>query len=111
MVLFQIGMRCSLVFRTFFNNSCSKPCFLLNIGHNSITGTIPTEVGGLNNVTALLTRKFYFDPGWCHHIVIDDLRLTHCFLRCMPSANNSITGTIPTELGAMEKLGFVFLGK
>ncbi len=69
MVIFNIGARCSLVFHTFFNNSRSKPCFLLNIEHNSCTGTIPTEVGGLKNVGVLSTGKFYFDPGWSYHIV------------------------------------------
>mmetsp|Transcript_11651 Transcript_11651/g.29499 ORF Transcript_11651/g.29499 Transcript_11651/m.29499 type:complete len:411 (-) Transcript_11651:72-1304(-) len=52
---------------------------IFNIEHNSCTGTIPTEVGGLKNVGVLST------------------------------AFNSITGTIPTELGAMEKLGSIDL--
>ena len=78
----------------------------LNLSFNSLSGTIPTELGDL---TALQTLNFANNSGLTGGIPTQLGSLTA--LRTLDLSNNSgLTGGIPTELGDLTALEYLDLG-
>jgi hypothetical protein len=88
---------------------CRLTCQCIS-GDNSLTGTIPTEIGMMTSLTYLAIRKlssFAFRglrPCW------DFLPYT-CHFILQISDQNSLTGTIPTEIGMLTSLMLLKIGK
>jgi hypothetical protein len=69
---------------------------------NSLTGSLPTELGALTKLTNLSMCK-------CNEQVeVMKRRVSHFVL--LPPASNSLTGSLPTELGALSELQYLILG-
>ena len=75
----------------------------LNLSDNNLTGSIPAELGNLDNLEALvfaynsLTGSIPSELGNLGN------------LRLLELAHNSLTGPIPSELGSLDNLGTLWL--
>jgi hypothetical protein len=68
---------------------------------NSLTGSLPTELGALRELEYLRMRK-------CNEQVeLMKRRVSHFVL--LPPVENSLTGSLPTELGALSELEYLNL--
>ncbi|MEN8218853.1 MAG: Calx-beta domain-containing protein, partial [Pseudomonadota bacterium] len=76
----------------------------LDLGDNSLTGSIPTEMGNLTNLTELSLS----DNSLTGSIPTEMGNLTN--LTELSLSDNSLTGTIPTEMGNLTNLGSLYLG-
>jgi hypothetical protein len=88
---------------------CRLTCQCIS-GDNSLTGTIPTEIGMMTSLALLFARKlssFAFRglrPCW------DFLPYT-CHFILQISDQNTLTGTIPSEIGMLTSLTSLKIGK
>ena len=76
----------------------------LNLAENQLTGGIPTELGGLSNLTELSLRDNQL-TGEIPPELGRLSRLTNLYL-----SHNQLTGGIPTELGGLSNLTLLDLG-
>lgn len=87
----------------------------LGLGRNLIDGTIPSVLGSMVGL-----RKCTFRRSGRKHLVLSDTRLPssvdsktvvlYAFSESLGLEGNSITGTIPTELGKLTRLGSLNIG-
>ena len=104
---------------------------LLKLSYNPLTGTLPTEMGNLNNLGKLLCThclnslmNFVFCMSisiyllWIYYLKLESVNwsmshhsqvlwLSH-FKEELELFNNELTGTIPTEIGNLNNLGKLF---
>ena len=92
------------------------PHFCL-IVDNELTGSIPTEVGLLTELTALYLSKhfisiylLYFETKHIHLFFASDL-FSLIFPHFCLIVDNELTGSIPTEIGLLTGLTELGLGK
>jgi len=79
-------------------------CTMLGTGHSSLTGTLPSELGTLTNLTSL-----WLDGNQLTGTLPTELgALT--LLGGMELFYNQLTGTIPSEIGALTSLQMLELG-
>ena len=77
----------------------------LDLGYNQLTGTIPVQLGQLNQLGVLdlndnqLTGPIPVELGQLNQLTQLDLH------------NNQLTGEIPAELGQLSQLGVLYLGR
>jgi hypothetical protein len=79
------------------------------LGSNSLFGTIPTELGDLSALNELGLGEFLSSFPRAYSLL--SLPPSHSFLSCCCLDSNSLTGTIPTELGDLLALNFLNLGE
>jgi hypothetical protein len=75
----------------------------LHLGSNSLTGTIPSELGNLTKLTYI----FLFSNSLTDSIPSELGNLTN--LTNLNLSKNSLTGSIPSELGNLTKLTYLLL--
>jgi hypothetical protein len=73
-------------------------------GYNRLTGTIPTELGGLTSLTRLDLRKI--ENAFC---LLHFAELISQFAVSQMTGYETLTGTIPTELGLLLHLSYLDL--
>jgi hypothetical protein len=73
-------------------------CTRLSIGYKDLTGTIPTEIGQLTDVSYLVIRDNKLTGTLPTEIALMT-KLTY-----FNAFGNDLTGTVPSELGAMTQL-------
>jgi hypothetical protein len=109
---------------------CRLTChFILHISaQNSLTGTIPTEIGMMTSLEGFLSicklsslHSVAFarvGSSWSTPIIFQLVGCAHIFSVPMPylyfflqiSVDNSLTGTIPTEIGMLTSLTQIDMG-
>jgi Leucine-rich repeat (LRR) protein len=77
---------------------------ILSLSSNDLTGTIPTELGNLSNLTSL----YLYSNELTGTIPTELGNLSN--LSYLSLGNNDLTGTIPTELGNLSNLTSLSLG-
>ena len=103
--------------------------FLIQSDYNDITGSIPTEFGGLTSLTYLDLGKIHFFwycvPMIRCWLIIDNTIIWYCLLSIswnlicpqytknllIESDGNTIDGKIPTEIGELTALTQLQLGE
>jgi hypothetical protein len=80
-------------------------------GDNALTGPIPTEIGNLSALKYLYLREWASINGVKKEF--SSVRLSHTFLVLLDSSpmtdNNELTGPIPTEIGNLSEIEYLYL--
>jgi hypothetical protein len=71
---------------------------------NSLSGTIPTSMGALLGLNDLYLGEFLSSFPRAYGLLSLSLSPSHAFLSCCCLDSNPLSGTVPTELGALTKL-------
>lgn len=84
-------------------------------GSNSLSGGIPTEIGYFSDAKFIRLGKNHFSTIALLKAMAKDtyLRLNNLWCACafINVGNDNVTGSLPSELGNLASLEFMFLGK
>jgi len=82
----------------------------LEIDNNKLDGSIPTEIETLNSLEKLNLGEFITECGECKNIMRNGIPNFTEYNLYWPEHNN-LNSTIPTELGNLELLEVLIIGK
>jgi len=82
----------------------------LDIDNNQLDGNIPTEIGTLNSLEKLNLGEFITECGECKNIMLNGIPNFPGYNLYWPE-HNKLNSTIPTELGNLELLEVLIIGK
>ena len=82
----------------------------MEIDNNQLGGSIPSEIGTLNSLEKLNLGEFITECGDCKNIMRNGIPNFTEYNLYWPEQNN-LNSKIPTELGNLELLEVLILGK
>ena len=104
--------RCNYVFLSLTIFIFNVNTFFVNFNvtdKNSLTGTIPSEIGNMSNLSILHLCKFF--NMWLNPFCISTAFLTLLLFIFDVIDDNSFTGTVPSVFGNMSNLKMLYLRK